>query len=107
MFNILHVEDSHDWLSTIRGVLEDAGHHVISVDSVLEARSHLDQVDIVICDGNLEHDEAGDGFDLAHELHCRNRRVMVLAAKPRDSFIPFMAKGKFDSDDLIKMIAQL
>ncbi len=107
MKHILHVEDNHDWLSTIRGILEDADYQVISVDSVSEARSHLDWADVIICDGNLEWEQAADGYAFALELYNQGRKVLVLAARCLDKNIPFIAKGEFGSEDLVKMLAQL
>lgn len=107
ILHILHVEDNHDWLSTIRGILQDAGYQVVGVDSVLEARSHLTWADVVICDGNLEWEQAADGYAFAKELHDQGRKVLVLAARPRDKDVPFIAKGELSSEGLVKMVAQL
>lgn len=107
MKNILHVEDRQDWQSTIRGILEDEGYGVISVDSVSKARKHINWADVIICDGNLEWEQAGDGFALARELHDQGYKVLVLAARSRDKDIPFIAKGSISSEGLVSMLARL
>lgn len=102
---ILHVEDNRDWLSVIRGLLEDEGHSVISVASVEEARSHINVADVVICDGNLVSDDDELGFDLAQELHAQGRKVLVFASRRRDPRIPYVSK--YDADNLMREIARL
>lgn len=102
---ILHVEDDQDWSSTIRGLLEDEGYIVTSVASVKEARPHLGQVDIIICDGNLINDFDAQGFAFAKELHDQGRKVLVFAARRRDPQIPFVSK--YESHLLLGAIAQL
>lgn len=105
MSHILHVEDSQDWLSTVRELLENAGHIVTSVASISEAEQHLKKVDIVICDGNLVTDFDGLGFDFAKKLHDQGRKVLVFASKKRDVAIPFVSK--YDYNLLVDAVARL
>ncbi len=97
---ILHVDDDRVDLVVAASSLKKAGHEVISVQSVEEARASLenDLFDWVICDGQL-HKGVYDGSALAERLAKAGHKVVILSTSTQAQRpgIPFISKAEIET----------
>lgn len=93
---ILHIEDDDIIVNIFTTVFEHLGHSVKHVSSVEAAEEELSKTtyDKVICDGNLNSIDRGDGFRLANRLYLEGKEVVIFSSqtKPLPPRVPFVKK---------------
>ncbi|OGC57599.1 hypothetical protein A3H26_04025 [candidate division WWE3 bacterium RIFCSPLOWO2_12_FULL_36_10] len=105
---ILHVDDDDDWLRQVQEVLERARHEVYSCVSMADAYFAYDRhgpFDIVICDGNVDSPDSGDGLAWALLLHGKRQKVVTLFASIDGiEGIPHLNKGEYSLQALLDLV---
>jgi DNA-binding response OmpR family regulator len=82
---ILYVEDDPAWGNLVKDEIESRGHEVVVVEKASHAIEELSawRFDRIICDGNLDGQNSGDGFRLGHQLKLEGRDVIFFSADTR------------------------
>ena len=105
---ILHVDDDDLWLRRVAGDLEAIGHEVYSCISMADdflAYENHGPFDIVICDGNVDHPDSGDGLAWAQLLREKGQKVVTFFSSIDGiEGIPHLNKRKYSPQALLDLV---